>query len=182
MRPNPATPLRSAVHASIGVMRAHATLREASRFLGSARYPIAKTRMPSKVIGNGLRELDRFLSVLIDEVADATAGLDEPSLRLLRTRRNTANKLQMLHAAHGRGSPHDRRLRALGRSRDCLFYSDGLVRRADSRAGLAMTTGWHLSSAVPIGDRLDVRHRDLADVCRFYDRLADELIAETPTP
>ena len=129
------------------------------------------------MLGNGLRELDRFLSVLIDEVA-ATAGLDDDALGLLRTRRNTAAKLILLHAAQGRSSPHDRRLRALGRSRDCLFYCDGLVRRADRRGGRSMTAGWPARRS-PLGSRLTLHRGDLADVCRFYERVADELLAAT---
>lgn len=140
--------------------------------------------VPSKVLGNGLRELDRFLSVLIDEVAAAT-DIDDDALAMLRTRRNTANKLRMLNVTLGRDSPDHRRLRALGRSRDCFFYCGGLVRRADSRAESFMTTGWPNRSVeagsalmkLPLGRRLTLDHADIADICRFYDRLADELLA-----
>lgn len=136
------------------------------------------------MLGNGLRELDRFLSVLIDEVAAATT-LDADRLALLRSRRNTANKLRMLHDTLGRGSPDHRRLRALGRSRDCLFYCGGTVRRADNRQGASMTAGWPARSTAngmalarsPLGSRLQIDHHDIDDICRFYDRIADELLS-----
>ncbi len=138
---------------------------------------------PSKVLGNSLRELDRFLSVLIDEVA-ATANLADDALALLRTRRNTANKLRMLHDTLGRDSPDHRRLRALGRSRDCFVHCGGRVRRADTRVGSAMTAGWPVRSrdskamlaVMPLGSRLDIDRADIADICRFYDRIADKLL------
>jgi len=153
---------------------------------GGERQRAARAGMPSKVLGNGLRELDRFLSVLIDEVAEAT-GIEDAALATLRTRRNTANKLRTLHAALGRTSPDHRRLLALGRSRDCFFYCGGLVRRGDSRAGSSMTTGWPRRSTAlkaglmtfPLGSRLQLDRADLDDICRFYDRIADELLTHT---
>lgn len=146
---------------------------------------------PSKVLGNGLRELDRFLSVLIDEVA-ATIDIEDDARALLSTRRNTANKLRSLLAVVGRGSPDHLRLRALGRSRDCLFYCGGTVRRADRRAGSSMTTGWasrsgSTSATVRLGRQLRIDGADIADICRFYDRIAGDLLAvsdaaRTPRP
>jgi hypothetical protein len=123
--------------------------------------------------------------VLIDEIA-AEVDIDDDALALLRTRRNTANKLRMLLAALGLASPDHRRLRALGRSRDCLFHCGGMVRRADSRAGSMMTTGWSARSATdaglmafPLGSRLRIDRTDIEDICRFYDRLADDLLSQS---
>jgi hypothetical protein len=154
----------------------------------SERQRAPRSAAPNRVLGNHLRELDRFLSVLIDEVAAAT-DIDAGALAQLRTRRNTANKLRTLHAALGRGSPDHPRLLALGRSRDCLFYCGGMVRRADHRAGSSMTTGWPSHSATshrllktsPVGSRLSIDRVDIDDICRFYDRIADELLAVSRT-
>jgi hypothetical protein len=175
----------------IGVRQAHATLLDAMRFLacGLSRpgqdVPRAiDGRYRSKVIGNGLRELDRFLSIMIDEVA-ATIDLGETELHFLRGRTNTANKLGLINAALTRDHPDHARLRALGRSRDCLFLGDGLVRRADERHGSSMTAGWPASGGgedgvmmtMAIGSRLEADMIDIDRVCRFYGRLADDLLA-----
>ena len=170
---------------AIGIELAHATLRAAALFLGADDLSPRRSVAPNKVVGNGLRELDRFLSILIDEVA-VQASRDDAALDRLRSRRNTANKLRMLQAMLGRRHhPDHRRLRALGRSRDCLFYCDGRVRRADVRSGQMMTAGWPSHGAAdagdlmttPLGGRLAVRRGDIDDVCRFYARVADELLA-----
>ena len=175
-------------HVPIGILRAHATLRDAARFMGATEWrPAPRSPVPNKVLGNGLRELDRFLSVLIDEVA-ATIDVDEELLVLLRTRRNTANKLRTLRATLGYASPDHSRLRALGRSRDCLFHCGGLVRRADSRTGSSMTMGWPSRSTktatlqtLQLGSRMSLDRGDIADICRFYDRIADEQLAASHT-
>ena len=137
---------------AIGIELAHATLRAAALFLGADDLRPRRSVAPNKVVGNGLRELDRFLSILIDEVA-VQASRDAATLDRLRSRRNTANKLRMLQAMLGRRHhPDHRRLRALGRSRDCLFYCDGRVRRADVRSGQMMTAGWPSHAAADAGD------------------------------
>ncbi|SNS87115.1 hypothetical protein SAMN06295912_12042 [Sphingomonas laterariae] len=146
---------------------------------GSAsRLPIAGPGR-HKVIANGLRELDRFLSVMIDEIARLTPGNIDTTL--LARQRNTANKLRALYTAMGRPrSDHDR-LRALARSRDCLFYCDGIVSRSDERHGAAMTVGWPGGADTPttvlhLGEKLEITAEDLAWICCFYDRVATDLM------
>ena len=155
------------------VARADATLRRATAFLSGDRPPSCRSDAsdaPPRVLGNALRELDRFLHILIDEVACAH-GLPPRT-----EQRNTANKLEPLsHALPGSG----RRLRALGRSRACLFYTGGVVRRADVPGGAWMTAGWPLAGELrrfALGQQLSPSAADLADVCRFYDRLGAELV------
>lgn len=167
--------------------RASATLFRGAAFLGAClRAPIAhdvESRSPAiagrhraKVIGNGLRELDRFLNLLIDAVSTAQGLPVRPG------QHNTANKLAVYRAALA--LPHDDggRLRALGRSRDCLFHCGGRVRRGDRRGGLTMTIGWperpgHEAPLrrVIVGEDLTVTRGDLDDVCRFYRRIALDL-------
>jgi hypothetical protein len=126
---------------------ASSTLFRGAAFLGAclrtptaheveSRSPAIVGRYRAKVIGNGLRELDRFLNLLIDAVSDADGLPVRPG------QRNTANKLSAYRAAKSLPNRDDGRLRALARSRDCLFHCGGRVRRGDRRDGVAMTVGW----------------------------------------
>jgi hypothetical protein len=143
------------------------------------RSPAIAGRYRAKVMGNGLRELDRFLNLLIDAVSDARGLPVRPG------QRNTANKLGAYRAAMALPHRDEARLRALGRSRDCLFHCEGHVRRGDRRDDPAMTLGWPERDArnaplrkVAIGQELTVSRSDLADVCRFYRRIAIELCGD----
>jgi hypothetical protein len=178
-------------HSSLA--RADATLRSGARFLAaglqaaggdarSAPAPITG-RYRAKVIGNGLRELDRFLNVLLDEVAIAAGRPASPA------ERNTANKLRALlpEAAQPRGE--HARLRALGRARDCLFYCGGVVTRGDAAGSTWLTVGWSdaRDRAGPltrfrVGERLAITGEDVADICHFYLAIATRLTAATPYP
>ena len=171
-----------------GLVRAHATLTRGARFLGaglSAQAGAAPAaiggRHRAKVIGNGLRELDRFLNVLIDE-ASLRIGLP-----VLAGQRNTANKLRAFRAAGGGACAADEaRLRALGRSRDCLFHCGGVVTRADARGGTRMTVGWADPDtplrSFAIGEELVLTAGDLAGVCAFYETLAADVVACSARP
>ena len=173
---------------SIGIEQAHRTLRNGTRFLGSGLShagpaPIGG-RHRAKVIGNGLRELDRFLSVLLDEVALAV-GWERADLQRLANVRNTANKLGAIHGWLGRPSDDLARLRALGRCRDCLFHCNGVVRRGDERRAPGMTVGWPADAngdgagaRLALGERLAVSAADLAWVCAFYERIAGDLLED----
>lgn len=132
-------------------------------------------RYSAKVIGNALRELDRFLNLLADEAARVSGLLVSPG------QRNTANKLRDM-AMIGLSLRDHARLRALGRSRECLIYCNGLVTRGDDRGSPIMTAGWPKGSSpdaplcrVPLNDRLIVTCDELANICAFYQRLAIEL-------
>lgn len=159
--------------------RAHATLCRGADFLPSWLRGLPEPRpghaRRSRVIGNGLRELDRFLSVLLD-AASAKRGLAADTAQ-----HNTANKLNDLGPGLGLVRGDDTRLRALGRSRSCLFYCEGIVRRGDTRQAPTMTAGWPAGGTnallvVPIGDQLDVLAADLDSVSSFYLRLADDIL------
>jgi hypothetical protein len=170
-----------------GLQRARMTFARATLFLGNG---LSMTGSPgaapidgplrNKVIGNSLRELDRFLNLLIDEIAtmilprDTSAGFER--------QRNTANKYRTLRAAMVLSSPDHARLRAIGRSRDCLFHCGGIVRRGDRRGDRLMTAGWvrpdsRRAARIAIGERLPIDAADLAQLCGFYDALAGDLLA-----
>jgi hypothetical protein len=164
------------------LIRAHATLRRGSHFLGlglggpGAAQRAIKGRYRAKVIGNGLRELDRFLNHLVAEAAQCR-GIALPD-----SERNTANKLARLRRALRVPNPDHARLVALAHSRNCLFHCGGAVRRGDRQDDTAMTIGWHGEGGalrrVAVGGELAVSAADLAEVCRFYRDIADRLLAE----
>lgn len=137
--------------------------------------------LPPKVIGNGLRELDRFLNLLIGEAAQALA------LPMVRDEANTANRLRRFREGLGLADPDHARLRAIGRSRACLFYCNGVVRRADEMGGVAMTAGWWSDARemalrqVAIGERLTVSAGELAEICGFYEALGAAVTGVLPT-
>ena len=164
---------------------ADATLRRGTRFFGdglSAARGGACGAGRAKVIGNGLRELDRFLSLLIDAAAVQMALADDDRAALERGR-NTARKLWLLRQGHALASPDDAPLRAIGRMRDCLFHTGGVVRHNGARS--APTAGWAHPDApsgagmvrLATGLAIDVSAQDLRRIGRFYDRIADDLRA-----
>lgn len=127
------------------------------------------------MIGNGLRELDRFLNVLIGEVARSCGVV------LQRRQDNTANRLRSLRAAMAAADPDHARLRAFGRTRECLFHCGGIVGRGDARGAAMLTTGWRDAAGlrrVRVGDALVVSAGDIADACSYYEALAGQLLAE----
>lgn len=153
---------------------AHATLRRGARFLGSGQSAVAG-QYRAKVIGNGLRELDRFLNVLIGEIARSCG------VTLACGQDNTANKLRGLRAAMAVEDGDHARLRAFGRTRECLFHCAGTVGRGDSRSAGALTTGWCDPSGlrrVKVGTELVVSAGDIAEACNYYEDLAGRLLAE----
>lgn len=152
---------------------AQATLQRGAAFLG--RGPWADGPYRARLIGNGLRELDRFLNILIGEVA-AVLGIATG-----RHERNTANALRRLRDTLGIADDDHARLTALGRSRDCLYYCGGVVRRGDTRGGNAMTSGWAEGAdglrRLPLGSALDVTQMQLAEACCYYAAIGDALVA-----
>ncbi|MET0307494.1 MAG: hypothetical protein ABW023_02205 [Sphingomonas sp.] len=149
-------------------------MRRGARFLGSGQCAV-DGRFRAKVIGNGLRELDRFLNVLIGELARSCG------VTLTRGQDNTANKLHSLRRAMGTLDPDHARLRAFGRTRECLFHCAGMVGRGDARDGAMLTTGWREPRGlrrVAVGTELIVSAGDIADACDYYEALASQLLVE----
>ncbi|WP_019832693.1 hypothetical protein [Sphingomonas sp. PR090111-T3T-6A] len=171
---------------SIGSDQAYSTLCTAALFFASGRdspgINSVPPRYPSKVAGNGLRELDRFLNILLDEVA-AEAGWSAEDLLLLARIRNTPNKLEKVCLRMNIEAGHDVPLRALGRCRDTLFHCGGVVRRGDDRDAQTLTLGWPnglggtVAHVLRIGDQLSLSPADLAWISRFYIHIGDLLRA-----
>lgn len=125
----------------------------------------------SKWIGNGLRELDRFLHHLLDAVAHAHGLGAAPG------QQNSANKLRALHAALGRGGDDYARLLALGSTRACLFHCDGILRSRAMAAACWIGLGRPGTAPAPeTGTMLVILPSDLQCVGHFYRRLADDLV------
>lgn len=173
--------------------RALAALEAGANFFGAGlrdvRRPVAPAPFPvsgphrAKVIGNGLRELDRFLNLLVDEALYVRRQVAFPG------ERNTANKLRAFYSARGRPDLDGARLRALGRSRECLFHCDGRVRRGDGSGDPFMTAGWPdmPGTGAPlrrfaVGENMIVNEADLADIAAFYLRLVREIEALATLP
>lgn len=131
----------------------------------------------ARFVGNCLAELDRFLHVLMDDLAPGKGLVARPD------QRNAANKIGRLGGERDLLVRDQTRLRALGRSRACLSRCHGLVRRADERDGGWMTAGWFAPATTvlrryPLGERLLPSGTDLAEVALFYERVAGGLVAE----
>ncbi|WP_294251261.1 hypothetical protein [uncultured Sphingomonas sp.] len=117
--------MRDTLGRTVELDRAYRTLCRGARFVvgpmgqGATRpesaVPISHQHR-SKWIGNGLRELHRFLHHLLDAVAHVHGLGAAPG------QRNSANKLRALHAALGHGGVDHGRLLGLGGTRACLFH------------------------------------------------------------
>jgi hypothetical protein len=157
-----------------------ATLARATAFLGAGHGgPFG-----ARTFANGLRELDRFLSLLIDEVASSALPPAMDRVAFAR-QRNTANKLRGVRAALGLGSPDHERLRAIGRSRERLFHSAAPRHGVDSPQVPAWLRAAGLGQerrSGPPGRPPGTITAELGEICRFYDRLAAELLAACDPP
>lgn len=180
------------IHARVpplrGAAAAHDTLTRGATFLAAlAERPVITDGWPQGVhartrarfVANCLRELDGFLHGLLDALS-ASAG------QVVREdQRNTANKLRN-HAVPAVGLRADEvRLRALGRSTACLIHCNGWVRRPDIVGGAMMTAGWRTAAGdelrrYPLGTHLAPGRAEIIDVCRFYDRLGQQLMVTPP--
>jgi hypothetical protein len=129
----------------------------------------------TRFVGNCLRELDRFLIVLMNEMADAP---DAPSAPLPR---NAALRIAAMAADRWDSSADERRLRALGRTTASFNYCRGVALRPDAVDGEWMTSGWIEPSTrtlkrYRLGERLAPSGQDLVGVSLFYRRLADRVV------
>lgn len=172
-------PLAPAATPSPALAAAIATMRRGTAFMGGGLVRAGGERVGdryrARLAGNSLRELDRFLNLLIDAAVEAGGGAARPH------QANTAAKYRTIAPMGRRGTADHRRLLALGRSRACLFYCDGVVRRPDRRGGATMTIGWPGADGRlgvrRLGEELRIDAADLGDIAAFYRRLADRIVA-----
>lgn len=157
--------------------RGTAFLRARVGMLGLPTLPEEQGRR-ARMIGNALRELDHFLNILVE------ATQIVPARHRLADRHNTARQWRDLQRSRSLSESSYPRLRALGRSRACLFHCFGIVRRADARDGAWMTAGWssdgNTLDRVPLGEALSPSPAHLLDTCRFYDGIASDLVVLRP--
>lgn len=162
--------------------RAYQTLQRGARFFAAhagATSPSSGQAVPishrhrSKWIGNGLRELDRFLNLLLDAVAQARGLVAAPD------QRNSANKLRALRTALGREGDDHARLVALAETRACLFHCDGIL-RGSAMAEACWAGLGRLPQPAPAieGAMLVVQPADFRRVGEFYRTLADDLVRD----
>lgn len=155
------------------------TLQRATAFL-SASAGIMAGKHGTQVTGNALREIDCFLGLLLDAIGGPHMGRQH----------NCANKLGQVMADFavecGDYAPH---LRSVARVRNCLAYTNGMVRRGDSRDAPLLTVSWLRAAPPPanvirlrevrLGQPLGLTARDLSEICSFYDQIAAVLLERT---
>jgi len=166
--------------------RAHVTLAAGCAFL--MRTVEGRTASPAAVYarlqGNRLRELDRFLSILLDETAQAVHGPGHDASGYARLR-NTPNKLRLVAGMQRRAGSAtvsmEIRLRAIGRISACLNHCSGVVHApglhrdvllAGGRAGEALAVSRTIG---PVSDKLRLSPETLHAIALFYREIGDRL-------
>lgn len=161
--------------------RAHATLRQGVRFIsGLAPWaePPAHGRQAvvrARYVGNCLRELDRFLALLLDAACEA------PRPRVLTLKPDTAERMGAYRHGGWDSRPAQDRLRALDRSRRCLLHEGGRVACPDVPGGWWLTAGWRATESpdlrrYAVGAHLRPNAGDLRDIAHFYGGLGDRVV------
>ena len=167
------------------VALAHATLRQGARHIaGLAPWADSMVEGPQAVVraryvGNCLRELDRFLGVLLD------VSCLVPRPRLLTLKPDTATRIAVYGADGWDMRPAQRRLRALERSRLCLLHDAGRVGCGDAPQARWLTSGWRDAGSpdlrrYAIGAQLRPSALHLHDIAGFYAGLGDRIVRRSP--
>lgn len=139
----------------------------------------------SRLTGNRLRELDRFLSVLLDEVAGSWGAAGHDGRSFARWR-NTPRKLGHVHAMMGMdraGVTRDEaRLRAIGRISACLHHCAGTIHAPGLHRDLLLAQGREAAAAFasPPPGLLRLSPDAIGAIGRFYRALGDALVAGLP--
>lgn len=163
-----------------GLLAAHATLAAACSFLAARASASTQLPLAPRVAGNHLKELERFLAVLIDECGGFRSGL-------ARGRRAPVWQMPrdtgLPRSRNGVLTAHMPRLRAIGRLRHAAC--DGALHT--SREGL-----WRdlavASVGVDVGGNdgtceakaraaITITYGGLAEIAQFHLAIADELCA-----
>jgi hypothetical protein len=131
----------------------------------------------ARLLGNRLRELDRFLSMLIDETLCATTG-DGGERAAWPHVRNTARKLRQLDIMAG---PDEARLRAIGRITAVFRHCDGLIHNVAIHDDMRLANGLHplAASMGERGERLHMAPMTIVAICDFYREIGGRLLALT---
>lgn len=167
----------------LAFVRAHATLRAGCAFMirHAGDRAGAEHGLPafaySRLVGNRLRELDRFLSVLIEEGCRCLGDARHDARAFARLR-NTPYKLRLLEAMLGRPSGDEARLRAIGRVGACLCHCAGTIRRPGLGEDVRLAGGAVGADAIPAEAcaRLDLPPRAIRSISDFYRTIGDRLL------
>ncbi|HWJ71190.1 MAG TPA: hypothetical protein VNS79_14200 [Sphingobium sp.] len=130
----------------------------------------------ARLIGNQLQELDRFLSVLIDEASrGAEAGEAERPLR------NTARKLRQAAIMTG---ADEARLRAIGRIAAVFRHCGGIIHNVAIHDDLRLVDGLKASAAGASGrgTRLHLAPMTVVAICDFYRQMGARLLTLAARP
>ena len=152
-------------HPNPALQTAHTTLLNGCRFLiARSLSDVRPQPVPAKVglrmAGNHLKELDRFLAIL---VAECEAPADAGHQRLMNAHRPRLRAVQRVRiaACHGPADLPDH-LAAQGRLRKDLALAS---------SGASSAPAGHAHPALNLSDHV------LAEIARFYITLADQLHA-----
>ena len=138
---------------------------------------IAHTRM----IGNRLRELDRFLAVLIEDVA-AVGGQPGHDRERFSRLRSTPRKLRVVEEMFATGADDDARLRAIGRLTACLHHCKGRIHTASIHDDILTARGSAKGPAWQQKEALLIDAQTLLAICAFYRGIGDRLLALAQIP
>jgi len=165
-----------------GAWRAHGTLEAGCRFMAMRADEGAVTAgrwgevAHARLLGNRLLELDRFLSLLIDEIP----GVDGQSAALPALR-NTARKLDRFAIM---ARPDDARLRAIGRIAASFRHCDGLIHNVAIHDDMRLAGGMPgaVAGMGERGTRLCLTPPTIVAICDFYREIGRRLLALAGQP
>ncbi|ABQ70980.1 hypothetical protein HY78_01925 [Rhizorhabdus wittichii DC-6] len=163
------------------LLRAHATLSAGCAFVATyaGREGAARTAHPAhaRMTGNRLHELDRFLSVLIDEAASLLNG-PRRDARLFARMRNTPEKLRRLGTVAALHGAVGQRLGAIGRICAYLRHcGDGVHRSGlarDIQLAGGRTDGGRTIAETPMG--LYLEPPTIVAIAGLYRLVGDALL------
>ena len=155
---------------------AHATLVTGCDFVSRRQSQIGQSQIAlscpwtrgvhNRLLANHLRELDRFLCVLLEEAALLLGGPDHDVRRFARLRK-TSEKLRLVERMTGMSGGHAARLAAIRRIAMRLRRPEETCPPSSHARDISLACG------VPPGMPLT-----LPSIARFYRDLGDELMKE----
>ena len=152
--------------------RAHATLVAGCDFVSQRQWEVSHARtlpcpwtqgVHNRLLANYLRELDRFLCVLLEEAALSLGGPDHDARRFARLRK-TSDKLKLVEHMIGMPSRHDARLGAIRRIATRLRRPGTICQPSHAKD---ISLACDVSLETPLA---------LQSIARFYRDLGDDLM------
>ncbi|WOK35948.1 hypothetical protein [Sphingomonas sp. C3-2] len=126
---------------------------------------------------NRLRELNRFMAVVLDDIALHHGGPHHDHRYFLR-QRNVARKLLVVERMIDVDCAAHAHLLAIGRISACLTYCSGVMYDPRLNGDVALITGRKLWDDTGHSDKwLRLESHAVTAICRFYRALATALIS-----